>query len=1072
MGASVRRMADDEVDPQASPEQGDMVLAQEPPRRRAFRLAVFGIFCLVAFALLMAWLTRKQIADEIISGQLEKMGLPATYTVESIGPDAEVLRNLVVGDPARPDLTVERVKVAIVPRWGMPDVGRITLEKPRLHGSYKQGKVSFGSLDKVLFTGSKEPFRLPDLDVAIVDGRGRLDSDFGQIGLKVEGVGKLRDGFSGVLAAIAPEASVAGCRAERASLYGKVTISGEKPHFAGPVRLAGLACPKQGLRLGASAVQLDTTIDALFDGVEGKLGLAAGTMALGSNRLASASGEARFTFRKGALTANYDLAGKGFAAPQARLASLASKGVLRAQDNFARLEVDGDLAGGGLQTGDWLDGALADAQHGGQDTLAAPLIGRMRAGLRGEAPGSRIAGNFVLRQTGSVTNLTVPQGRVTGTSGQALLALSRFQMTADGLSSARLSGNFSTGGRGLPQIAGRMERGAGGGMSLRAAMAEYAAGEAKVALPQLVLLQNPNGTLGFAGNARLSGPLPGGAARNLTLPIEGNWLPGRGLLAWRSCVPVGFDSLTLANLTLQKHGITLCPPPGGAIFASDARGTRIAAGASKLDLAGSLGKTPIRIAGGALGLAWPGTMAARSLDIEIGPRGDASKFRIGNLNARIGKEAAGHFTGGNVELSGIPLDVREAVGDWRYADGRLSIAKTAFRLEDRWADDRFHPLTGNAGELQLYNNVITARAAMLEPKSLREVVRADIRHDLGSGRGTAELFSAGIVFDRDLQPDTITPLALGVVANASGTVRGEGRIAWDPETTVSTGRFTTDSFDFAAAFGPVHGMSGTVNFTDLLNLVTAPDQRFRIASINPGIEVNDGELSIELRPGNVLAVNRGHWPFLGGTLTLEPTQMQLGVAETRRYTLTIAGLDAAKFVERMDMGNISATGTFDGALPLVFDENGGRLEGGQLVSRVPGGNVSYVGALTYKDLSAMANFAFDALKSLDYRRMQIDLNGPLEGEIVTRVSFDGIGQGATARRNFITKQIAKLPLKFNVNLRAPFFKLVGSLRSLYDPSAVRDPRELGLMSGEGRPLQPAAVPAADGVQPSVSEKGL
>ena len=233
--------------------------------------------------------------------------------------------------------------------------------------------------------------------------------------------------------------------------------------------------------------------------------------------------------------------------------------------------------------------------------------------------------------------------------------------------------------------------------------------------------------------------------------------------------------------------------------------------------------------------------------------------------------------------------------------------------------------------------------------------------------------------------------------------------------------------------------------------------------------MNDGKLRFELQPGNVLAVLGAEWPFLDGTLTMEPTRMQLGVAETRRYTFRIAGLDAAKFVERMDMGNISATGKFDGVMPIVFDENGGRLDGGQLVSRVPGGNVSYVGALTYKDLSTMANFAFDALKSLNYRRMQIDLSGPLEGEIVTRVAFDGIGQGAGARRNFLTNRIARLPIKFNVNLRAPFFKLVGSLRSLYDPGAVRDPRELGLIGGDGKPLQNAPAP---NVQPPVSEKGL
>ena len=207
-----------------------------------------------------------------------------------------------------------------------------------------------------------------------------------------------------------------------------------------------------------------------------------------------------------------------------------------------------------------------------------------------------------------------------------------------------------------------------------------------------------------------------------------------------------------------------------------------------------------------------------------------------------------------------------------------------------------------------------------------------------------------------------------------------------------------------------------------------------------------------MQPGHVLAVNGATWPFLGGGLELLPTRMTIGSAEDYRYTLKIDGLDAAKLIERIEMGNISANGTFDGVLPLVFDKDGGRIVGGLLQSRPPGGNLSYVGKLTYEDLSAMANFAFDALKSLDYSQMKIEMDGSLEGEIVTRVSFDGIRQGEKAARNFLTRQVAKLPIRFNVNLRAPFFQLVTSLQSMYDPAFVRDPRTLGLIDAAGQPV--------------------
>ena len=76
------------------------------------------------------------------------------------------------------------------------------------------------------------------------------------------------------------------------------------------------------------------------------------------------------------------------------------------------------------------------------------------------------------------------------------------------------------------------------------------------------------------------------------------------------------------------------------------------------------------------------------------------------------------------------------------------------------------------------------------------------------------------------------------------------------------------------------------------------------------------------------------------------------------------------------------------------------------------------------------------------------MDGPLTGEIVTRVRFDGSEPGgAGTSSNFITRRLARLPLQFRINVRAPFYQLITSLRSLYDPAAVRDPRGLGLAVG-------------------------
>lgn len=1019
------------------------------------------------------WLLRKDIADDFIASKLDSLGLSARYEIVSIGPSEQVVRHLVIGDPKKPDLTIEELRVATRLYWGLPGIGRITMVRPRLYGSVHGGKVSFGSLDKALFTGKAGPFEMPDLDLAVVDGRALIESDYGRIGARLQGKGALRGGFDGELAAIAPELSVRGCRAGRTTLYGRVTTTSQRPRFKGPVRMAGLNCPDRALALAQAGVQLDVSFDKALDGGEGKLGFRAGAGQYKDNRLDGALGKVEFNYRKRSLNARYDVTARGIATPQARFASLSFDGRARSAEGFSRFDIEGDLGGKGISPGSQFDRALADAARAGQGTLAAPLAARMRGALAQETRSSTLAVNLILRRGTEGFSLVVPHGALRGGSGSSLLTLSRLQAMFGEGGFPRVTGNFATGGQGLPQVSGRMESGHDGRLAMHVTMPEYSAGAARLELPQASLLQAADGTLAFSGQVRMSGDLPGGRAENLVLPIDGAWGANGVLSVWPHCMEVAFDRLQFANLAIDRRRLPVCPAPGSAIVRGPIGALRIAAGVSALDLSGHLGETPIRIASGPLGFAQggaiPGMIRAKALKVDLGPTEAVSHFSITNLAARIGKDVAGTFDGADFGLYAVPLDLRRTAGNWRYAGGALTIDDASFTLVDRQPVARFNPMVARGAGLRLADNLITAQAILREPGSDREVVRADVAHNLAIATGHADLTVSGLRFDDKLQADTLSALALGVVSNLEGPVHGTGRIDWDGKGVTSHGRFASEGLNFAAPFGPVKGLSGEVVFTDLLGFVTAPEQTLHIVSINPGIEVADGTLSFEMKPGYLLRINGARWPFMGGTLTLDPAQMKIGVAETRHYTLKVSGLDAQTFVQHLELTNLSATGVFDGELPLVFDENGGRIENGTLVSRPPGGNVAYVGELTYKDLSAMGNFAFETLKSVNYQRMEISLGGTLAGEIITRVSFNGISQGTGAKRNFVTKQIAKLPIRFVLNIKAPFFSLFAPLRSLYDPSYVTDPRTLGLIGTDGK-ARPAGTAPELPIQPSVSEK--
>jgi translocation and assembly module TamB len=986
----------------------------ERVERRRFPIFLVAIVALIALLLLVLWSARKPIARNYIDDQLAKRGVQGRYTITHFGFRSQRLENIVIGDPAAPDLTAEWAEVGFGFSGLFPSLTAVRAKGVRLRGRLIDGRVSMGAIDRLLPKPSGGPFVLPDLDVALDDARMRLETPAGVVGLALNGRGNLTNGFMGRVAAISQRLESGGCLVDKPAAVLHIAITDRQPVMDGPVRATRVACDAGSVDNPRAAI--DLALNPALDRWRGGAAVATGLI---------------------------DASGYGADALKGRLSFEGD-----AQDNDGRIIVELDRVR--------LGGAEA-ALAGFEGTPIAPIMSALRQSVTAASQQLKIETAFHLDANKSGRTLNVAPLTVQSSSGARLeLAASgqgglgwrwpEGRMVADG--------KISLTGGGFPEAILRI-RHTDKGVEGKYSMQPYAVPGATLAMDPLSF-----GPDGFETRVRMDGPLADGSIKGLDLPLSGRIGQG-AILINPACFRMGFARLEIAGTRIGASTLPVCPK-GGALFARTANG-RIGGGATIAGarLQGSVGDSPLLMTARRLDLSIANPdFAINGLEIRLGTGADPTRLDVASLNGRTAASGfSGTLAGAAGKIGAVPLLVSEGAGRWTFANATLRL-NGQLAVDDAAADPRFRQMVSRDVVLQLKNGVVTGDATLHHPKTDQLITRVTLAHDLGKGAGHAALAVPGIVFGPALQPENLTPLTLGVVANVEGSVAGSGRIDWDSRGVRSSGDFATERLNFAAAFGPVTGLAGKIHFSDLLGMETPPGQLVTIEAINTGVAVENGVVRYQLLPGQVVRVEEGRWPFSGGDLVLEPTRLDFGQPIERRMTFRVAGMDAAQFVEQFEFKNIAVTGTFDGVLPMIFDIHGGRIEGGRLVVRESGGTLAYVGELSNEQLGRFGNMAFDALKSIRYGNLAIELDGSLDDEIISKVIFSGTNEAPIETRKGLLGGLVGLPFKFNITIRAPFRSLVNSAQSINNPR--------GLVQSTLE--QQRAKAAAQSVQPDESEK--
>ena len=1044
----------------------DLMVEQDPEpfRGRRWKRRIFGTVALLFVILLViAWWQRNHIADRFVQNELESRGVRASYEIDQVGFRTQRIRDLVIGDPANPDLIAKLVEVDVALNFSGANLRDVRADGVKVRGRYSDGKLSFGELDKFADPDSKEPFEWPDIGLVVKNAQARVDTPWGVIGAGLNGTGLLRNQFAANLSLRSSGFAGGGCLIPAAKFDGKLLLEWRQPRLVGPISAMSVNCKDLGLTVAAPTLNADVKLSERFDKWVGDVGFAARKLDYPGIALDQPKGT--ISVDGGISRTNFELALNNAGLRSApltvkRLTVDATGYAGMNNDKFAASARGGiNITGGALDRGTL--GSLRGIAAQSRNTPVGPLFARMAPVL--ERAGDSFNGNLDFDAFSDF------QGRLGATIGAlALNSASGARVRQNGPLIIQSTNNdwrlasaaeLVINGRDLPNATLSLRQSSGDAWAGNIRIAPYASGGASLAVPGLAFNGRPGAAWSFNGQARLSGPLPGGMLRGLNLPITGRY--NAGLLSlYDSCQNVRFDALRISNLALRGQSLRLCPDAGRSMLTAGNAGTRFATNVANFDVRGEWGTTDLAAQSANVRISLDDGFVARDVKVILGNAEGRTDFAMAMLAGTFGGGAiSGTLAGGSGKIGNVPLLIDEAAGNWRYLNNVLTFDSN-LKVLDAEQVDRFKPINVPDMMLTLENSIITAIGLLVEPSTGTRVADVDIRHDLRDTTGRALLAVDGLRFNDRFQPEMLTPLVVGVVANVDGTVSGDGRIDWTSDGVKSNGRVSTTGMNLAAAFGPVEGLATELIFTDLLGLETGPAQLATIASVNPGIPALGGQIRYQLLPGQQVAIETGRWPFAGGELILEPTVLDFGIESERRLTFRVIGVDAEKLLAGYDFQNLRVTGIFDGTLPMIFNQDGGRIVGGALISRPGGGEVSYLGELAYEDMGTFANFAFEALRSIRYNSLTIGVGGDLDGEIVTDISFTGLQQGTGAKRNFITKQLARIPIKFNVSVTAEFLQLIGSIRGLYDAdyAAQRDLQYLIEQQNGVAPTAPEDLP--------------
>ncbi|PWG61872.1 YdbH domain-containing protein [Sediminicurvatus halobius] len=356
----------------------------------------------------------------------------------------------------------------------------------------------------------------------------------------------------------------------------------------------------------------------------------------------------------------------------------------------------------------------------------------------------------------------------------------------------------------------------------------------------------------------------------------------------------------------------------------------------------------------------------------------------------IAGEAAVQLSGPGIELGEVAVDVAHAPP--RGLSGSIELG----RISHQVSPPAFAPLrvaarlSGDLDRLRL-----EGEAGALGHDDVR--VPLQLRHDAGTGEGELVLGPGSLVFrPRALTPADLVP-RLGVIEEATGELRLEGRLAWGAGPPESRLTLELSMAELQAAGVGVQGLETALELTGLPPVRSAPDQRLSIRELRAGVPVTDIRGRFRLLDAGTadgapaLDVAELEADFAGGSLRLADARFRLG-QPAQRATIEVREVALERLLPALGLGeDVRGEGRLSGRIPVRLDAEGVAIAEGELQAREPGRlqvRLRETGQALARQAQEM-ELMIRALEDFRYEVLAADLERDPDGELRLGLQLEG-----------------------------------------------------------------------------------